>query len=63
MKNTKNHSARADQCIKSEIVEIGATSLDLIHKYTNSQLIFDLVKVAAKTQTHFLKDLLSSIIN
>jgi hypothetical protein len=30
--------------------------LDLIHKYTNSQLIFDLVKVAAKTQTHFLTD-------
>ena len=42
---------------------MGAKSLDLIHKYTNSILIFDLVKVAAKTQTHFLKYLLSTIIN
>jgi hypothetical protein len=30
---------------------MGPKSLDLIHKYTNSQLIFDLVKVAAKTKT------------
>ena len=63
MKNTKNHIARAAQCIYSEIVEIRTTSFVLIHKYTNSQLIFDLVKVAAKTQTHFLKDMSSSIIN
>jgi hypothetical protein len=28
---------------------MGAISVDLIHKYTNPQLIFDLVKVAAKT--------------
>jgi hypothetical protein len=40
----------------------GAKSLDLIHKYTNSKLMFDLVKVAAKSQTHFLKDLSSRII-
>jgi hypothetical protein len=34
---------------------MGAKSLDLMHKYTNSKLMFDLVKVAAKSQTHFLK--------
>jgi hypothetical protein len=34
---------------------MGAKSLDLIHKYTNSKLIFDLVGVDSKTQTHFLK--------
>jgi hypothetical protein len=45
------------------MVEMGAKSLDLIHKYTNSQLMFDLVKVVSKTQTHFIKDLLLSIIN
>jgi hypothetical protein len=38
---------------------MGAKSLDLMHKYTNSKLIFDLVKVASKTQTHFQKDLCS----
>jgi len=42
---------------------MGEKSVDLIHKYTNPQLIFHLVKVAAKTQTHFLKDLSSNIIN
>jgi len=42
---------------------MGAKSLDLIHKYTNSRLIVYLVNVAAKTQTHFLKGLSSSIIN
>jgi len=41
---------------------MGAKSLDLIHKYTHSKLIFGLVKVAGKIQTHFLKDLSSSII-
>jgi hypothetical protein len=30
---------------------MGTKSLDLIHKYTNPQLIFDLVKVVSKTQT------------
>jgi len=30
--------------------------------YTNYKLMFDLVKVAAKSQTHFLKDLWSRII-
>jgi hypothetical protein len=33
---------------------MGAKSLDLIHKYTNSKLMFDLVKVAAKSQTMYL---------
>jgi len=42
---------------------MGAKSLDLIHKYTNPQIIFELVKVAAKTQPHVLIDLSSSIIN
>ena len=43
---------------------MGAKSLELIHKYTNLQLIFDFAQVAAKTpQTHFQKDLSSSIIN
>jgi len=40
---------------------MGEQSLDLIHKYTDTQIIFDLVKVAAKIQTHFLKDFSSSI--
>ena len=63
MKNIKNHTARAVQCIYSEIVEMGAESLDLIHKYTKPKLMFDLVKVAAKTQAHYPKDLSSIIIN
>jgi hypothetical protein len=31
---------------------MGTQSLDLIHKYTNPQLIFYLVKVASKTQEY-----------
>ena len=38
---------------------MGTKSLNLMQKYMNSQLNFDLVNVAPKTLTHFLKDLSS----
>ena len=53
MKNTIKASQLEQLQYKSEIIEMGAKSLNLMHKYMNSQLKFDLVNVATKTLTHF----------